>query len=447
MKIDIQEFLNQNSFSKLQWLIFLLMFLVAFFDGMDTAMMGYVAPSILKEWQLSKAQLIPVLSAALLGAAIGAIIFGPLADKIGRKKTLILAVLVFSIPCVLSAFAQNIYHLEILRFITGLGLGAAMPNAVTLLSEFCPDRRRAILVNTMYCGFPIGAAIGGFAAAWIIPIGGWKMMFYLCGGIPLFLCILMIFVLPESVRYLIIKGKNHEKIKTILSKINQNAQRYTQFILHDTQNNLSHHPIRVILSSAYLCATLCLWLSFFCGLMIFYSIINWMPILFQQMNMSVQLGSIVSGLFALGGLGAIVNGWFMDRFNGNLVIAFCTFITAVAVALIGPSMQWSLLAFILVIILAGTMQNTAQSSLPVLAANFYPTIARSTGVAWMCGIGRFGAVAGTTLMGILVSHQLSFTEIFTVLSIPAIVMTLCLLIKNLFFQENKKMQTIESLEN
>lgn len=407
--MHIQTFLDQQKWSGFQSLIFSMMFLVAFFDGMDTAVMGYIAPDLIREWQISKADMIPVLSATLIGAAIGAIILGPLADKFGRKVLLLVSVFIFSVGCIFSSFAENLTQLEILRFITGLGLGAALPNAVTLLSEFCPAHKRAFIVNTMYCGFPIGAAVGGFAAAYIIPHFGWESMLLISGVMPFLLCICMLFLLPESVRYLFLKNTNDQRIPQILGKINAFA-REQQFELENSSSNISMlQAMRTVFSSKYAVGTLSLWICFFSGLMIFYSIVNWMPVLFKEAGMPSNLGPIVSGLFALGGIGAMLNGWFMDRFNGNYVIAVCTFFTAICVALIGPAIHWSLTVFIVLMISAGTLQNTAQSSLPVLAAKFYPTEARTKGVSWMCGIGRFGAVAGTMCMGYMANNNLAWT--------------------------------------
>lgn len=367
--MHIQAFLDQHGWSNFQWLIFVMMFFVAFFDGMDTAVIGYIAPDLIRDWQISKADLVPVLSAALIGAAIGAIVLGPLADRFGRKTLLLFSVFIFSCSCMLSSFAQNLTQLEILRFITGLGLGAALPNAVTLL--------------------------------------------------------------PESVRYLLLNGADQSRIQHILQKINALALQQS-FRLEAQCHQLSAlQSMRMIFSSQYLAGTLSLWLCFFCGLMIFYGIMNWVPVLFKEADMPPHLGPVVSGLFALGGVGAMLNGWLMDHFNGNYVIAVCTFFTAICVALIGPALHLSLTFFIILMICAGTLQNTAQSSLPVLAAKFYPTAVRTTGVSWMCGIGRFGAVAGTMCMGYLVNNNIGWSQIFTVLAIPAAVMTLCMLIKNM----------------
>src|SRR6185295_6431023 len=182
-----------------QWTIFGLCFLIVLADGFDTAAIGFIAPSLLKEWGIDKPALKGVLSAALFGLAAGALSSGPLADWLGRKKLLVAAVLVFALACLASAFSRSLDQLTALRFVTGLGLGAAMPNAVTLMSEYCPARVRATLTNAMFCGFPLGAAFGGFLAAWMIPQWGWRSVLQLGGVTPLALALLLIALLPESV--------------------------------------------------------------------------------------------------------------------------------------------------------------------------------------------------------------------------------------------------------
>ena len=437
MKINVQDFFNQHRLSPQQWIIFGFTFLVALFDGLDTAAIGYIAPSLLTEWNLEKSHLAPVMSAALFGLAVGAVSFGPVADKIGRKTVLIIAVFIFSTCSIASAFAQNLEQLEILRFITGVGLGAAMPNAVTLLSEFCPDNKRSLLVNTMFCGFPVGAAVGGFMSAWLIPQFGWQSVLIVGGTMPLILCVLMVFMLPESVRYMVIKNKPTAQIKSILAKIDASANQASEFVLTEkaTVSANQKSGIAIVLSKHYLLGSVMLWASYFLGLMVFYAMINWMPTLFKEANMPAELGPIVAGLFALGGLGAIANGWLMDRFNGNLLIAAFSFLTAISVAFIGLSLGWGLAAFIAVVIFAGIMQNTAQSSLPALAANFYPTAGRTTGVSWMTGIGRFGGIAGSFLVAHMIELHMGLVEIFYILAVPSVIMAVCLLVKNAVYKD------------
>src|SRR3954468_20527422 len=140
--LDVQTFLNEHPFSGYQWTIFALCFWIVLLDGFDTAAIGYIAPSLITEWGVERPALAPVLSAALFGLAFGALSAGPLADRLGRKTVLVGSVLVMGAACLASAFAGSLDHLVVWRFITGLGLGAAMPNAVTLMSEYCPDGRR-----------------------------------------------------------------------------------------------------------------------------------------------------------------------------------------------------------------------------------------------------------------------------------------------------------------
>lgn len=429
--MNIQIFLDQHRFSRLQYGVFIFTFLIAFFDGYDTAVIGYIAPSLLSEWEIEEDALAPVLSAALLGLAIGAMTFGPVADRFGRKRVLIVSVTIFSLGTTLSAFVSNLFQLELLRFITGLGLGAAMPNAVTLMSEYSPKQKRSMIVNTMFCGFPLGAALGGFIAAYLIPHYGWRSTLIFGGIIPLLLSLLMIFYLPESVRFLVRKGGQTAilKTKSILQKIDKSAAYQEYFTLDEGMVVAERKGLSLVLSSYYWKGSIFLWIAYFMGLVIFYGVMNWMPMLFKEASMPGGVASMVTGLFALGGLGAIGNGWLMDRFNGTLLIAFFTALTAASVAFIGVFTSLSLALLMAIILFAGIVMNTGQSSLPALAANFYPTEGRTTGVSMMLGVGRFGGIAGSFLVAYLIKKDLTIEQIFYILALPAVVAMSCLLLK------------------
>ena len=175
-KVDIQQVIDDSRFSGFHWLLIVLGFLVLAIDGFDTAAMGYIAPTLSAEWGIHKQDLGPVLSAALLGLSLGALIAGPVSDRMGRKRVLVFSCLFFGLASLGTAWAQSLNTLTLWRFLTGLGLGAAMPNAITLISEFAPQRCRAMAINTMYCGFPLGAAGGGAISSWLIPHHGWRSM-------------------------------------------------------------------------------------------------------------------------------------------------------------------------------------------------------------------------------------------------------------------------------
>ena len=404
-------------------------FVIVLLDGFDTAAIGFIAPSLTIEWNISKPALAPVLSAALFGLAFGALLAGPLSDRLGRRVLLIISVLIFGIACVSSAFSASLFQLTVLRFATGLGLGAAMPNAVTMMSEYCPDDWRATLTNLMFCGFPLGAAFGGFLAAWMIPQFGWRSVLLLGGSAPLLLSVLLLITLPESVRYMVAKGHPVEKIRAALSRIASSAAGAGSFFMTEQAPAAAGKGgIRVVLSRAYVIGSIMLWLAYFMGLVIFYASINWMPVLLKEAGLSPQHATLISALFPLGGVGAVLCGVLMDRFNPNRVIAACFALTAINVFGIGQAVG-NLGWLVIIVFAAGVLMNTAQSSLPALAAAFYPTQGRGTGVAWMLGIGRFGGIAGSFLVAELTRRHFTFGGIFAVVAVAGVISCIALLVK------------------
>ncbi len=430
--VNVQTLLNEHPFSGFQWVIFALCFLIVLLDGFDTAAIGYIAPSLIGEWGVSKPALAPVLSAALFGLAAGALFSGPLADRLGRKSVLVGSVAVFAVSCLASGFSPDIWTLAVLRFVTGLGLGAAMPNAVTLMSEYCPDSRRATLTNAMFCGFPLGAAFGGFLAAWMIPHFGWRSVLILGGAAPLLLLVALVVLLPESVRHMVANNYPAERIRKVLSRIAGDAvQGVQRFVMTESKpqpESQASSGMGVVLSREYRVGSIMLWIAYFMGLVIFYALMNWMPVLFKEAGLDPKTGTLVAALFPLGGVGAVLFGWLMDRFNANRIIAIGYALTAASIWWIGQTaghLGWLVVA----VFLAGTIMNTAQSSMPALAAAYYPTRGRATGVAWMLGIGRFGGIAGSFLVAELSARQLGFSEIFAVVAIPGVIAMAALIIK------------------
>jgi MFS transporter, AAHS family, 4-hydroxybenzoate transporter len=427
--VDVQSFLNEHRFSGFQWLVFALCFVIVLLDGFDTAAIGYIAPSLVGEWGVSRPALAPVLSAALFGLAAGALLSGPLADRLGRKRVLVGAVAIFAVACLVSAFSANLWELTVLRFITGLGLGAAMPNAVTLMSEYCPDGRRATLTNAMFCGFPLGAACGGFLAAWMIPQWGWRSVLMLGGVVPLVLTLLLILWLPESVRFLVAKAVAVDRIRRVLAKISATANDAGAFVMRETRTVAGNRSgLGVVFSRQYAVGSVMLWLGYFMGLVIFYALINWMPILFKDAGLEPRHATLITALFPLGGVGAILFGWLMDRFNGNWIIAIGYALTAISIYAIGQT-AGNVGALVVVVFVAGTLMNTAQSSMPALAADYYPTSGRATGVAWMLGVGRFGGIAGSFLVAELSRRHLDFASIFTIVAVAGVIAAVALIIK------------------
>ncbi len=433
--VNVQFFLNRHGFGGYQWLIFGLCFLVVLLDGFDTAAIGYIAPSLIQEWGVTRPALGPVLSAALFGLVVGSLSAGPLSDRLGRKRVLVIAVLLFAVACFVSAFSADLTRLTLLRFVTGIGLGAAMPNAVTLMSEYCPDQRRAILTNTMFCGFPLGAACGGFLAAWMIPQWGWRSVLVLGGVVPALLGIAMLLTLPESVRFMVARSYPVERIRAVLSRISASAASARAFVLTEHKRVVAASGPGIVLSRVYVVGSVMLWIAYFMGLVIFYGLLNWMPVLFKDGGVDPRTATLIAALFPLGGVGALFFGWLMDRFNGNRIVALGYALTAAAVFLIGQVIDSTVL-LTLAVFAAGVVMNTAQTSLPALAAGFYPTQGRATGVAWMMGIGRFGGIAGSFLVAELSGRHVGLPAIFIILAVPGVIAAAALMIKQLAHPES-----------
>lgn len=439
--LDIQRFIDENKFSLFQWIVFLISFFVILIDGFDTAAIGYIAPSLVKEWGITKPDLAPVLSAALAGLAVGAVLIGPIADRLGRKYLLCAMVFLFGLASLISASAANLSELVMWRFLTGLGLGAAMPLAVTMSNEFAPTPRRALLTSAMFTGFPLGAAWGGFLSAWMIPQWGWRSVLELGGVLPMCLAVIMLFLLPESVRHMVTRGAAPARIRAVLLKISPTLGEVTQFVLGEKVRAVSREDhgkrgIGLVLSRSYIVGSVMLWLTYGMGIVIFYALINWMPILLKDAGLDPKTSLLVTSLFPLGGVGAIAFGFLMDRFNANRVIMLGYLATAVFVYMIGQTagnIGW----LVATVFIGGAVMNTTQTSMPALAAAFYPTAGRATGVAWMMAIGRVGAVIAPFLVAELQRRQFSFAQIFAVLAIPGLIAAMALFIKNTSHPESQ----------
>jgi AAHS family 4-hydroxybenzoate transporter-like MFS transporter len=342
---------------------------------------------------------------------IGALTLGPLADRVGRKKIIIFSTLAFGIGTLVTAFIQDVNTLLVIRFLTGLGLGGAMPNTVAMTSEFNPHRRRATMVMIMFCGFSLGAALGGLLAAALIPHFGWRSVFVVGGAAPLMLVPILALRLPESVRFLALTGQANARVAELLAAINPKGMFApgTQFVVHEPA--LAGMPVLHLFRDGRTLVTVLLWVVFFMSLLDLYFLANWLPTVLNDLGASVSTAALIGSMLQVGGVvGTFALGSVIDRFSFR-ALALVYFIAVFAIGAIGQ-LGHSIVFVTMAIFAAGFCTVGGQIAANALAAGFYPTSVRSTGVGWALGIGRVGSIIGPLVGGALMTAKWSTGSVF-----------------------------------
>jgi AAHS family 4-hydroxybenzoate transporter-like MFS transporter len=409
--VDIVDLIDRQPVGGFQIGVLLACAAVLFLDGFDTQAIGYVAPALAKEWGLSKSALGPVFSAGLVGLMIGALVFGPLADRVGRKKIIIASTAAFGIGALATAFVRDINVLLVIRFLTGLGLGGAMPNTVAMTSEFSPQRRRATMVMIMFCGFSLGAALGGALAAGLIPRFGWRSVFLVGGILPLIMVPILALRLPESIRFLALVAGAADRVARLLKLISPNIvfAQDTQFVLRE--EHLPGLPVVHLFRDGRSPVTLLLWVVFFMSLLNIYFLANWLPVVLNDLGASISEAVLIGAMLQVGGVvGTLALGSVIDRFSFR-ALALVYFGATFAVAAIGQLGQSAILVSI-AIFAAGFCVIGGQIAANALAAAFYPTAVRATGVGWALGIGRIGSIIGPLVGGLLLAERWNPASVF-----------------------------------
>jgi MFS transporter, AAHS family, 4-hydroxybenzoate transporter len=417
---DVASFIDQQPIGRFQIRLLLACAAVLFLDGFDTQGIGYVAPDLAHDWSLERGALGPVFSAGLFGNLIGALVFGPVADRIGRKRIIVLSTAAFGLGTLATVFAQDISSLLVIRFLTGLGLGGALPNAIALTSEFSPYRRRATMVMAMFVGFSVGSALSGLIAAALIPAFGWRSIFLIGGIAPLLLVPFLAVRLPESVRFLALSGQADARVAELLTRIAPSVRfpATMSFGVYDAK--LVGLPIAHLFREGRALATLVLWAVFFMSLLDLYLLLNWLPTVLNDLGASVSVAAAVGAMLQVGGIvGTLTLGQFIDRFSFR-ALALAYLFAAVAIVIVGFSAQ-SIAFAMFAISCAGFFLVSGHIATIALAAAYYPTAARSTGVGWAIGIGRVGSIVGPLIGGIMLARRVDVQSLFMAAAVPALV--------------------------
>ena len=427
--VNINTVVDEAKFTPFHWSVLIWCLLIIIFDGYDLVIYGVALPLLMQEWGLSAVQAGLLASTALFGMMFGAMSFGTLSDKLGRKKTIMICVAIFSGFTFLGAFASNPIEFGILRFLAGLGIGGVMPNVVALMTEYAPKRIRSTLVAVMFSGYAIGGMTSALLGAWLVTDYGWKIMFYIA-IIPFLALPILWKFLPESLMFLTKKGET-EKVREIVQKIapEQAIQPETTFKLSEPVAG-DDAPLKALFQQGRTFSTMMFWVAFFMCLLMVYALGSWLPKLMIQAGYS--LGASMIFLFALnigGMVGAIGGGALADRFHLKPVLTTMFTVGAIALILLGFNSPQMVLYGLIAI--AGAATIGSQILLYTFVAQFYPTAVRSTGMGWASGIGRIGAIVGPVLTGALLTFELPHQMNFLVIAIPGVIAALAVFMVNL----------------
>ena len=410
-KLDVVELLDNARISKFHINLIVWSFLIMVVDGFDLQAIGYVAPSLIKEWGLNRAAFGTAFSAGLVGMMIGATQGGTLGDRLGRKRTVLVGVVWFGLFTLVTAWVGGLTGLVVLRFLAGIGLGCAVPNAIALNTEYAPKRLRATMVTVMFLGYTIGAALGGAAAALLIPRFGWPSVFIAGGVAPIMVALLCVKYLPESVRFQLLRGNKLEAARRQLQAWFPQARIGAATELVMVEEVRPGYSLGHLFKEGRAPFTVLLWICFIANLVTLHFIANWLPTVIESTGVPLQRAVIVTSLFQVGGtLGGIIISRLLDR--GSLVPLVGFFaMAALMIAAIGmfSSSETMLEA---IVFGAGLFVVGTQFGLNALAGSSYPTFIRSTGVGWALGIGRIGSIMGPAVGGVLIAMKLPLHQIF-----------------------------------
>jgi len=416
--IQLKDLIANRPMTSFQVFVVIMCFILNMNDGIDVLVVSYTASEIMTEWGLTKALQGYIFSAGLAGMTLGCLFIAPIADRVGRRRLFIFAVGLDSLAMLLSSLVGNYTQLIVLRFLAGLGIGGLLPTMAAIASEFSNEKRKDLAVGFVQAGWPIGAILMGFFTAWAVPQLGWRFA-YLCAGlISLSMLVMVILFMPESIEYL--WKKQPDKA---LHRINRVLRR----IGHQEMNSLPEHQVthpasvRTLFNPTYRGSTIRLWIGIFFGFMTLYTLISWVPSIARDSGMPFRMATYVGTVLNIGAfIGSTGIGWLASRFRLKRLI-FVFFIVAFGIMVLYGTISLSNFLVFLITFLIGIFVQGGFNGYWPATARVYDAEIRATGVGWAIGAGRFGAILGPAIFGILSNMELSVPVLFIIFSIPLVI--------------------------
>ncbi|MGD0443987.1 MAG: MFS transporter [Edaphobacter sp.] len=416
--IDAGDLIERSPMGWFHLVILLNTCLVMCIEGYDMQVASYAAPSILKTWHLTSAYFGPVFGFGLFGSLLGGTVLGHLGDRLGRKKVIIGGSIFFGIFTFAAAYATSVTGLIVLRFLAGVGIGSSIPAAIALAVEYAPAHLKARVISFLYLGYTLGGTAGGFVAAKLIPKFGWPVVFQIGGIGPILLAVLTVFMLPESVRFLVLGQKRLDEARSILRKLSRGVILDNDVRLTVSEKREPGLPVKQLFTKGRAPMTILLWLAFVSSLLGHFFLTSWLPTILTRaaapLGYAIIAGALLQGG---GGFGGLILCWLSDKRSMlYIALAYCVACPFIIMLPHGQGFALLLLAFLVGFFLVG-----GQIGLNSIAGTVYPTDVRATGVGWALGIGRIGSIAGPVLGGFLISSHVPIRSLFVYTGMVALV--------------------------
>lgn len=418
-KVNASEVAAASKFNKFHLLVFLWCVYAIAFDGFDIAMYGVGLPLMMADFGLTPVEAGGIGSYVLVGMMVGAFVCGPLADTIGRKKVLAICMFLFSVFTLLSGFAPNATVFTIMRVIAALGMGGLMPNVIALMTEYSPKKNRALIVATMYCGYSVGGILAALIGMYIMEEFGWRLLYYI-GIIPLFTLPFFLKKFPESLSYYVLRGRG-DKVAEILNRLNPggNYKATDDYEFAAAKESAQGFPVKKLFVNNRALSTFAFCLAVFSCLLMVYGLNTWLPKIMQEAGYGLSSSlsfSLVLGVGQIGG--SLLGGYFVDRVGHRKVLVSMYLLGAVC--FVALSLTSNLLLLYVLIAIGGACTVGTQNLSNPYVYEFYPKEARATGVGFVVGVGRIGAIAAPMVIGFLLATSLAPQSAFMAFAIPSL---------------------------
>lgn len=416
----VKDAIDRGGVARTQLLILFISLILNMLDGFDVTAMAFTVHSIGEQLQIAPDKLGIVFSVALAGMMVGAMFIAPLSDVIGRRNMILACVTTIGASMYLTGYASALWQLIILRTVTGLGVGGLLASLAAITAEYTPERYRSFSVVCITAGYPLGASVGGFIAAPMIPLYGWESVFFAGGAATLAMVVVVYFLVPESLQFLITKRPANalHKCNRVLARLNKTELDELPEISREESRDKA--TVFSLLTESRRGKTLTLWTCFFFCFICLYFLMSWVPKLVVNAGLSESEGVYASVAFNGGAvIGIVTLGWLSAHIGLSKLIG--SFLSAAALGMVifaATSGIQHLLPYLLII---GFLLQGGFTGLYAVAAKIYPTEVRTTGVGWAIGLGRLGAVVGPYVGGVFIAMGISMEVNFLMFAIPLLI--------------------------